>query len=285
MGSQTCQSCKLEVDSTSLFTCPSCGNAYHSICWHNNNYQCSAPGCTGIYHDQQVIKPNRSRTKKWAILFLSLLMVGIFLICLLGAVLGYFVIIKKFTLDDFSNLIQINQSQSESINGITKVNISPSFQNSGNNNNNNNNSNATSKEFPLTTPIMEEPSIIQFITPTIGESIIFPSPTPSKLITPTLNLDLKGYKCPDKEQIQLSIGDNAIVGGIDINLRESPKVPEQWNANIIGVLKKGDRVKVLDGPVCAHDGSWWYVSTQSNEQGWTREMLPDKGYLIFPIAN
>jgi hypothetical protein len=272
MRSQICQSCKLEIDSTSLFTCPSCGKAYHSICWHNNNYQCLAPDCTGIVHNRIISEPNKSKINKWTIIILTIITGGLCVICLLGLVIGYLIFIKKISIKDLNLPLGLNQSQSVTINQRPDGLIIPKSSQDG-------------TEDKVNPTINDMPKITPTISPTQNKAPLRPANSQSISLTPVAKLELKGYECPDKDLIKLRSGIEGIVGGIDINLREAPKVPEQWNANIIGVLKKGDRVKVLDGPVCAHDGSWWYVSTQSNEQGWTREMLPDKGYLITPINN
>lgn len=79
------------------------------------------------------------------------------------------------------------------------------------------------------------------------------------------------YKCPDKNKIQLQVGAQAVIGEYDVNLREQPVVPDDYYANIVLVLRKGDELQIIDGPVCSHDGSWWKVKTKSGKIGWSRE--------------
>lgn len=110
-------------------------------------------------------------------------------------------------------------------------------------------------------------------------------PTQSVIIRPTRTpkvSDLAGYSCPDKSQIRLRVGDRAIVPHYDVNLRLSPKVPNDWDANIVIMLRRYDKMIVIGGPKCAHEGTWWEVQTDNGYTGWVRELQPDK-ILLEPI--
>lgn len=91
------------------------------------------------------------------------------------------------------------------------------------------------------------------------------------------------YECPDKNQIELQVGVYGMVRKYDLNLRKEPIVPEQWDANIIRVLRDGEKLKIIGGPRCSHDGTWWEVLSESGTTGWAREMQPSKGRLIIRI--
>ncbi len=86
------------------------------------------------------------------------------------------------------------------------------------------------------------------------------------------------YRCPDLSGVTLYIGAKAKVLQ-DVNMRSYPKVPMDWDANIVTVLHKNDKLIVIGGPECAHDGTWWEVKTNTGNTGWMREFLPDKRLL------
>lgn len=88
--------------------------------------------------------------------------------------------------------------------------------------------------------------------------------------------EFANYSCPDKSQVKLRVGLRAIVSIYDINLRSSPKVPDVWDANIVVTLRQGDKMTVIGGPQCAHEGTWWEVQTDSGYTGWVRELQPNK---------
>lgn len=105
--------------------------------------------------------------------------------------------------------------------------------------------------------------------------------TPHKTSTPKSE-DFTNYSCPDKSKIKLRVGLRAIVSLYDVNLRSSPIVPEVWDANIITMLSQGDKMLVIGGPKCAHEGTWWEVETENGYSGWIREMQPNK-ILLEPL--
>ena len=112
-------------------------------------------------------------------------------------------------------------------------------------------------------PVTEIPSTLSPVTPTENQSLVQPTP----------------YNCPDLALVRLSIGANAQVAAAKLNLRSTPRVPSDYAANIVKELSKGDRLAVIGGPECAHDGTWWQVRTDTGETGWVREVLADQRLL------
>lgn len=88
------------------------------------------------------------------------------------------------------------------------------------------------------------------------------------------------YKCPDRNKIKLQVGALAVVDNRDVNLRKKPVVPQNNKANVILVLHKGDKVQVIGGPQCSHDGTWWKVKTESGKVGWCRELSTGSALLV-----
>jgi len=109
-------------------------------------------------------------------------------------------------------------------------------------------------------PITVIPGTTSLVTPTETQTTIQPTP----------------YNCPDLAVVRLSIGANAQVAAAKLNMRSTPRVPSDYAANIVKELAKGDRLAVIGGPECAHDGTWWEVRTESGETGWVREALADQ---------
>ncbi|OGO35293.1 MAG: hypothetical protein A2W35_01445 [Chloroflexi bacterium RBG_16_57_11] len=92
------------------------------------------------------------------------------------------------------------------------------------------------------------------------------------------------YNCPDLALVRLSIGVNAQVAAAKLNLRSTPRVPSDYGANIVKELSKGDRLVIISGPECSHDGTWWQVQTETGETGWAREALADQRLVILAGA-
>ena len=105
--------------------------------------------------------------------------------------------------------------------------------------------------------------------------------TPRPTSTPK-GIDFSSYSCPDKSKVQLRVGLRAEVQKYDMNLRSAPVVPDVWDANIVIMLRPGDRMTIIGGPRCAHDGTWWDVKTDRGYNGWVRELQPNK-ILLKPI--
>lgn len=137
------------------------------------------------------------------------------------------------------------------------------------------------------TPYPVIPLIInhtQISSPTVTKTLEpLPTTTPKPTITfrptntrPPTQISLEpipaSYKCPDKSKIKLQVGASAIIGKLDVNLREQPIVPQVHKANVILILRRGDKVQVIDGPTCSHDGTWWKLKTETGKIGWSREI-------------
>lgn len=98
-----------------------------------------------------------------------------------------------------------------------------------------------------------------------------PSATPSTFQIP------EDYKCPDLKGVTLYVGAKATVAFDKVSMRSYAQVPNVWDENIIEILDKGDKVTIIGGPICSHDGTWWKIQTQQGKVvGWMREFLPDK---------
>ncbi len=93
------------------------------------------------------------------------------------------------------------------------------------------------------------------------------------------------YSCSDKDQVELQVGAWGKVGKYDLNLREDPVVPNDWGANVIRVLHTDEHIFVVGGPVCAYDGTWWQIKTESSDIGWSRELEASKGRLLIRVNN
>lgn len=89
------------------------------------------------------------------------------------------------------------------------------------------------------------------------------------------------YWCDDLQGIHLAVGDNARIVWPKVNLRSSPIVPQDYYANITTELEEGTSVKIIGGPECAHEGTWWEIRTEYGDTGWVREFISD-GYLMRP---
>lgn len=87
------------------------------------------------------------------------------------------------------------------------------------------------------------------------------------------------YWCNDLSGVNLQVGDDVRVVYPKVNLRSSPMVPQTWDANIIAQIEEGERVAIIGGPECAHEGTWWQVRTEDGDTGWMREFISD-GYLL-----
>lgn len=83
------------------------------------------------------------------------------------------------------------------------------------------------------------------------------------------------YDCPDSGRIKLYLDIKAIVNFEKVNLRSSPEVPPDWDENIVSELSYGEKVTVVGGPKCAHNGTWWKVETEDGYIGWMRELTTD----------
>ena len=87
------------------------------------------------------------------------------------------------------------------------------------------------------------------------------------------------YQCPDLGSVRLQLGMTAQVNYEKVNLRSSPEVPSDWDANILTALSNGEKVTIIGGPECVYDGTWWEVETESGYIGWMRELTTDSRLL------
>ncbi|MBK6793410.1 MAG: SH3 domain-containing protein [Anaerolineales bacterium] len=90
-----------------------------------------------------------------------------------------------------------------------------------------------------------------------------------------------GYWCDDLSLLRLEVGDTASISYPKVNLRSTPKVPDDYYANIVTELENGVALTITGGPECAHEGTWWEVRTEYGDTGWVREHTKD-GYLMKP---
>lgn len=67
-----------------------------------------------------------------------------------------------------------------------------------------------------------------------------------------------------------------------VNVRTSPKVPQDWYANWDGVaLQKGEEVIVIAQPKF-NDGYWLKIRRSSGEEGWVKECTLRYGVFLIP---
>ncbi len=87
------------------------------------------------------------------------------------------------------------------------------------------------------------------------------------------------YWCDDLSYVRLAVGDRIKVVALKANLRSEPIVPAEFYGNSIAKLEQGTSLTIIGGPTCAHNGTWWEVSTEGGQTGWVREYI-SAGYLI-----
>ncbi len=122
-------------------------------------------------------------------------------------------------------------------------------------------------------------------TATTKPIVTNPTNTPRPTNTPAITENEPqpipaSYSCPDKNKIKLQVGAFAEIGKRDVNIREEPVVPEVSDANVILILRWRDKIQVIGGPTCSHDGTWWKVKTESGIVGWAREISKGNVLLI-----
>lgn len=100
-------------------------------------------------------------------------------------------------------------------------------------------------------------------------------PSPSGTSSESSN----NYWCDDLDGVKLKVGDRAKITWDKVNLRSAPKVPDVWDANIVAQLEQDTSITIIDGPECAHEGTWWKVRTGDGKSGWMREFI-SAGYLL-----
>ena len=78
------------------------------------------------------------------------------------------------------------------------------------------------------------------------------------------------HPCPDTYASQFSPGMRAkVIEGQKANRLRSQ--PTTNGSNIIGSIPAGQPFDILDGPRCANNWVWWYVSAPNGKTGWTAE--------------
>ncbi|PJF31190.1 MAG: hypothetical protein CUN51_04800 [Candidatus Thermofonsia Clade 1 bacterium] len=133
------------------------------------------------------------------------------------------------------------------------------------------------------TPVVFTPIAPAFSTPTPTPFIVYTTPTPlASLVTPT------PITCPGFLPSRLIIGEyGRITPGDPNRLRETP------NGRILALIRAGDVIKILDGPICDTVGAgtglaWWKVEYTNPRDGrtyigWTAEGSGG-AYWIDPIS-
>ena len=77
--------------------------------------------------------------------------------------------------------------------------------------------------------------------------------------------------CPGYHVSQLHVGDYAIVN-VESDLPNRVRSAPNRDSQVLGVIAPGETMFILDGPECANDWVWWYVSAEDQQlQGWTSE--------------
>ena len=108
----------------------------------------------------------------------------------------------------------------------------------------------------------------------------------TKTVEPPKQPIPSGYKCADREQLYLSVGQWARTANAGMGIYE--EYLDNWgNSSVapIRALPIKERILVFGGPVCSADGhSWWFVKTESSQFGWVIEYLRGGyGHFFNPI--
>lgn len=77
--------------------------------------------------------------------------------------------------------------------------------------------------------------------------------------------------CASAKDSRLQVGSDACVSdlaGSSLRLRTEPGIRED---TVIDVLQSGQRLNILEGPVCAHGYTWWKLRTSEGQTGWAAE--------------
>jgi len=104
---------------------------------------------------------------------------------------------------------------------------------------------------------------------------------PALTFTPTLTAG-PWMACSDAYISRLHVNDRVYVSyqpALANRVRSQPNV----NSKIVGSIKPGEQVKILDGPSCSNQWVWWYVRSDVNGlKGWTSEG-DSKNYWLVPL--
>lgn len=126
------------------------------------------------------------------------------------------------------------------------------------------------------------------LTPT-ETATVKPSDTPMPTATPTQALPSATPRptlpsaCPGAPKIQLAVEDWVRVSlfpPVSSNLRSSPGLAGE----IVGVVKPGENLQIVEGPQCADEYTWWRVRRLKGSEGWTAEGDAEAYWLVEPIS-
>lgn len=105
------------------------------------------------------------------------------------------------------------------------------------------------------------------------------TPLPTATITPTPTQAVT--RCPGAPEIALRVGDWAMVSTdppVPNKIRSQPGI----EGEILGKILPGESVRIEDGPTCADGYTWWFVSRENGQQGWTAEG-DSTAYWLIPL--
>ena len=104
------------------------------------------------------------------------------------------------------------------------------------------------------------------VTPDSTPTIIMPAPS----TTPTPSVTSQAI-CPGALVSRLQVGQLGVVN-LDPPVANRVRREPSRNAEIVGHIIPGEKFKVMEGPRCADDWSWWRVrSLEQDLEGWTSE--------------
>jgi hypothetical protein len=101
------------------------------------------------------------------------------------------------------------------------------------------------------------------------------TPTPDFASTPWAQ-----YACRDKSQIVLRLEERGRMLIDKIELLEQPAEPNAQDYEVVRLLQFREQIRVLNGPQCLNDVTWWEVWTESGNTGWIQEVDPNKGRVV-----
>lgn len=136
------------------------------------------------------------------------------------------------------------------------------------------------EETPIPTEVSVPPTESLTITPT---STVNPSSTPTIVPLTTVTKTPESgpwLACPGTYLSHLHPGDRAKISEdppLSNRVRSSPGTGNK----VVGTLKPGERIEILEGPSCFNDMVWWRIrSLQNDLTGWTSEGDSDDYWII-----
>lgn len=116
-------------------------------------------------------------------------------------------------------------------------------------------------------------------TPTVPSVIIATATRPdSDTLPATVTTEPAG--CLQVLAPNQKIGNTATVTVIPeraLNVRSQPST----TASVVEILRAGDTITILDGPLCREGFNWWQLQTANGNTGWSAESS-DERYFITP---